>query len=104
MNELTELARQLLARKPTAPHQERTDPANSPSHVSGLPSEKAMEGSLEPGDRITWQGADGKPRGPAIVEFIHTDIEGRVWAFYSLPDGGSGAVNTKYPSRRERND
>src|SRR5262245_36069636 len=27
---------------------------------------------IRSGALITWQGADGKPRGPAIVEFLHT--------------------------------
>lgn len=53
-----------------------------------------------PGCLITWQGADGKPRGPATVDFLHTDPDGTSWAFYTLPDGSWGAVNLKYVTTR----
>src|SRR5262245_28024258 len=51
--------------------------------------------TIQPGDSITWQRADGSQH-TGTVDFLHTDPDGRVWAYYSLPDGGSGAVNTKY--------
>jgi hypothetical protein len=51
--------------------------------------------TLHPGSRITWQGADGKPRGPAVVDFLHADPDGTVWAFVTLPDGWT-AVNAKH--------
>ena len=45
--------------------------------------------------QITWLGSDGKLRGPAQVDVLHTDEDGTVWAFVTLPDGWA-AVNTKY--------
>lgn len=52
--------------------------------------------ALAPGCLISWEGSDGKPRGPATVDFFHTDADGTVWAFYTLPDGTWGAVNRTY--------
>jgi len=47
----------------------------------------------QPGDRITW-GASGTPRGPATVDFLHTDPDGTGWAFVTLSPSWV-AVNTK---------
>jgi hypothetical protein len=52
------------------------------------------------GDSITWRGADDTIRGPAVVDFLHVDCEGTVWAFVTLPDGWA-AVNTKVALRNE---
>jgi len=51
--------------------------------------------SLVPGSKITWQGADGKPRGPASVDFVHTDHDGSRWAFCTLSDSWA-AVNASF--------
>jgi hypothetical protein len=51
--------------------------------------------ALLPGSFITWQGGDGKPRGPATVDFVHTDHDGSRWAFCSVADSWV-AVNTMY--------
>lgn len=51
--------------------------------------------AFQPGDQITWVGADGTPRS-GRVDFLHTSTDGTVWAFYTMPDGIWGAVNSKY--------
>jgi hypothetical protein len=48
--------------------------------------------------RITWQRADGTSGGPAMVDFLHTDPDGAVWAFVTLGDTWA-VVNTKYVRR-----
>lgn len=50
---------------------------------------------IQPGSFITWQGADGKQRGPALVDFFYTDPDGSAWAFVTLREGWA-AVNLKY--------
>jgi len=55
--------------------------------------------TIQPGDRITW-GADGTLRGPATVDFVHTDPDGRRWVFCSMADGGA-AVNAKFVTMSE---
>ncbi len=50
--------------------------------------------AVQPGDRITWQGSDGKVHD-GMVDFLHT-YSGEVWAFCTLPDGRWTAVDTKY--------
>ena len=54
---------------------------------------------IVPGTQITWR-ADGKPRGPATVDFLHADPDGTVWAFVTLVDGWA-AVNTKHVTKTE---
>jgi len=49
---------------------------------------------LQSGDRITWQGSDGKANN-GVVDFLHT-YPGEVWIFCTLPDGGWIALNAKY--------
>lgn len=53
-------------------------------------------GAGKPGASITWLGADGRQRGPAVVDSVHTADDGSRWAFVSLPDGLWAAVNTKH--------
>ena len=60
-------------------------------HAESTPQPKAPT----PGSSITWKGVEGKLRGPAIIDFIHTDAHGTKWAFVTLPDGWA-AVNMKY--------
>jgi hypothetical protein len=50
--------------------------------------------TIQAGDRITW-GTDGTLRGPATVDFLHTDPDGTGWAFCSVADSWV-AVNIKY--------
>jgi hypothetical protein len=50
--------------------------------------------AVQPGNRLTWQGSDGKTHD-GLVDFLH-NYPGEVWAFCSLPDGGWTAVNVKY--------
>lgn len=62
--------------------------AHSYSTALGVPA---------PGDRITWQGPDGKQRGPATVDFLHPDDP--AWACVTLTDGTWGWVKLKYVTR-----
>jgi hypothetical protein len=50
---------------------------------------------LQPGTVITWLSGDGKPRGPAPIDFINADHDGTIWAFVTVPDGWA-AINIKY--------
>lgn len=56
--------------------------------------------ALVPGARINWQVGDGTPRGPATVDFLHTDPGGTRWAFVTLSTGWV-AVNTKFITHLE---
>lgn len=49
--------------------------------------------TIQPGDRITWQRADGKTL-KGVIDFLQT-YPGEVWAFCTLPDGKWTAVNVK---------
>jgi hypothetical protein len=46
---------------------------------------------LVPGVLITWLGNET----PAVLDCLHTEPDGSVWAFVSLPDGWA-AINTKF--------
>ena len=46
---------------------------------------------LMPGDRITWLGNEA----PAKLDCLHTEPDGTVWAFVTLPDGWA-ALNAKF--------
>jgi hypothetical protein len=50
--------------------------------------------TIQPGARITWQRADLSIQY-GVVDFLHPDGDGTVWAFCTRPDGGWTAVNTK---------
>lgn len=63
-------------------------------HIEDIEERKTTR-ALTPGDRVTWQGAD-RPHRTGVVEFLHTDTDGTVWAFCACPDGRWAAVNTKY--------
>ena len=54
---------------------------------------------LQPGDRITWQGSDGKAHA-GVVDLLQT-YPGEVWAFCTRPDGEWCALNTKYLKRED---
>ena len=49
---------------------------------------------LVPGNRIIWQGRDGKAHA-GVVDFLHA-YPGELWAFCTRPDGEWCALNTKY--------
>jgi hypothetical protein len=51
--------------------------------------------AITPGARITWKGGDGAARGPATVDFLHTDPMGTRWAFVTQ-GSGEAAVNIKF--------
>jgi hypothetical protein len=51
--------------------------------------------TIYPGDRITWQRADLTLRY-GIVDLLHTDTDGTVWAFCTLPDGKWTTLNVKH--------
>lgn len=42
--------------------------------------------AVRPGDRITWQGADRTDRS-GVVDCLHPDADGTLWAFCATPDG-----------------
>ena len=71
----------------------------SPTAETGCTSLAAPVPTIQPGDRITW-GAAGKPRGPAVVDFLHVDSDGTVWAFVTLLDSWA-AVNTKHVTKTD---
>lgn len=48
---------------------------------------------LVPGDRITWQGSEGKAH-IGVIDFLHA-YPSEVWAFCTLPDGRWTALNIK---------
>lgn len=64
------------------------------SHKRTALDEKASR-SIHAGDCVYWEGPDGKQRGPAMVDFVHTDDDGVHWAFCTT-DEGWAAVNLKY--------
>jgi hypothetical protein len=53
------------------------------------------EALIELGCRITLQGADWEDKS-GIVDFLHTDADGTLWAFCTCPDSGWAVVNTKF--------
>lgn len=62
------------------------------------PEKKASQGQrpveaepLVPGDLITWVGNEAS----AILDCLHTEPDGSVWAFVTLPDGWA-AINANY--------
>jgi hypothetical protein len=69
--------------------------------IGPVEGEKTQQSEiLAAGSSITWQGADGKQRGPAIVDFIHADADGTKWAFVTLPEGWA-TENLKYARRTD---
>lgn len=56
--------------------------------------------ALVPGARINWQLDGGTLRGPATVDFLHTDPDDTRWAFVTT-ESGWVAVNTKFISHIE---
>ena len=69
-----------------------------------LRQQKALDPipTIQPGDRITWQGADGKVND-GVIDFLQT-YPGEVWAFCTRPDGEWCAVTVKYILKQEHGD
>lgn len=61
-----------------------------------IPSQPVEEPTptLATGNRIAWQGADGREQ-TGVIDFLHS-YAGEVWAFCTLPDGEWRAVNVKF--------
>ena len=78
---------------PGAPIQ--LDEARARRLLERVPGKVKVVATVSPGALITWEGADGSSRR-GLVDFLHVDADGTTWAFYSLPDGIWGVVNTKY--------
>jgi hypothetical protein len=55
--------------------------------------------TIQSGDRITWQRADGKATD-GVIDFLHA-YPGETWAFCTLPDGRWCAVNAKYCTKSD---
>jgi hypothetical protein len=72
------------------------DEARARRLMEKVPGKVKVVMSVSPGALITWQVADGSQRGPARIDFLHTDSDGLIWAFYTVPDGNWGAVNMRY--------
>ena len=60
------------------------------------PAEQEASPTLGPGSLITWRGQDEQTRGPGTVDSLHTDPDGTVWAFVSLPDELWTMINLHY--------
>jgi hypothetical protein len=52
--------------------------------------------SIRPGDLIQWQRAGGEQIG--MVDFLHLDTDGIVWAFVSIGEAWA-AVNLKFAKK-----
>ena len=77
MGELVRLAKEALRQ------QKAFDPIPTPT--------------LQPGNRITWQRADGKVT-EGVIDFLHA-YSGEVRAFCTLLDDRWCAVNTRYAKK-----
>ena len=51
--------------------------------------------TFRPGDLVAWRSGDGSQM-EGFVDWIHTDSDGQVWAFVSLPGKSWSAVNVKF--------
>jgi len=49
---------------------------------------------VQTGDRIEWQRAGTAQQG--LVDFLHCDADGTMWAFCTVPGGSWSAVNCKF--------
>ncbi|ULA61729.1 MAG: hypothetical protein LZF60_360076 [Nitrospira sp.] len=61
---------------------------------SRAPLEKpvlAKTGDLIPGALVTWPGNDA----PVFLDCLHTEPDGSVWAFVTMPDGWA-AINASF--------
>jgi hypothetical protein len=56
--------------------------------------EMKLTWALAPGDRIEWQRAGTAQQG--LVDFLHCDADGTMWAFCTVPGGSWTAVNMKF--------
>ena len=76
---------------------EGTQPIETVKAEETLNPQKALDPipALQPGDRIERERADLTVQH-GVVDSLHTDADGRVWAFCTLPDGRWTALNVKY--------
>lgn len=81
---------------PGAPIQ--LDEARARRLLEKMPGKVKVVTPVSPSESITWEGADLMMR-EGTVDFLHTDVDGTVWAFVTMPSGGWVAVNTKYVER-----
>lgn len=93
----------LKVRTPSPQNTQNTQNAGSRGHFEDFEDieHKELVRPLLHGDRITWEGADLTARY-GLVDFVHTDGAGVVWAFVTLRDGdckGWAAVNSKYAKK-----
>lgn len=84
---------------------EGTQPIETVKAEEALKQQKALDpiSTIKPGDRVMWQGVDGKGRGPAMVDFVHTNHDGSRWAFCTLSDSWA-AVNANFVTMAEKGD
>lgn len=59
--------------------------------------------SIQPGSFITWERAD-LTVCHGLVDFLHTDSDGTIWAFITLSGGNWAALNTKFVTSTEEGD
>ena len=66
-----------------------------------LRQQKALDPipTIQPGTRITWQGADTTERS-GVVDFVYAAPDGTSWAFCSLQSGWC-AVNLKHAVKHQ---
>lgn len=68
---------------------------HAPLIAAPLPSQSPHEAhTVNPGDRIKWQRAGTSQQG--LVDFLHCDADGTMWAFCTVPGGNWAAVNVKF--------
>lgn len=80
----------LSAHQETRP--DTTDRLPKTVSVSGMSGPDSTESAnIQPGSRITWEGADLTVRH-GVVDFLHTDADGTVWAFVNMADECWAAV------------
>ena len=70
--------------------QAQGESANKSTAVERI--QTSSSSAITPGCRIIWQGADGMERS-GVIDFLHTDADGMVWAFCTLPTGWCAAVH-----------
>jgi hypothetical protein len=78
---------------------EEAHSSNAPEHPP-IGDAKTATAEVFIGSTINWQAADLTVRR-GTIDFLHTDSDGRRWAFVTFPGGGWSAVNLKYARRSD---
>jgi hypothetical protein len=75
---------------------EGTQPIETVKAEEALKQQKALDPSptIQPGDRIEWERAGTAQQG--LVDFLHCDADGTMWAFCTVAGGSWTAVNMKF--------